>query len=136
MYGPRQNLLRNEVITFSLNDFFRHSYSKNVRKRHINGRHCYFDVSMLSFERLTSLMFECRKLYMHHCLKKLKRMTTFDNATAQRTIINFCVEGGMTPIQTLKQMPCTDKYKNVSKQLVYKWHSRFRDGWTDSAPRG
>ena len=42
----------------------------------------------------------------------------------------------MTHIQTLKQMQCTDKYKNVSKQLVYKWHCRFRDGWTDSTPRG
>ena len=63
-------------------------------------------------------------------------MTTFDDATARRTVINFCVEGGMTPIQTLKQMQCTDKYKNVSKQLVYKWHGRFSDGWTDNAPRG
>ena len=77
MYGPRQNLLRNEVIPFSLNDLFRHSYSKNVRKRHINGRHYYFDVSMLSFERLTSLMFECRKLYMHHCLKKVDENDDF-----------------------------------------------------------
>ena len=44
-------------------------------------------------------------------------MTTFDDATARRTVMNLCVEGGMTPIQTLKQMQSTDRYKNVSKQL-------------------
>ena len=63
-------------------------------------------------------------------------MTTLDDATARRTVINFCVEGGMTPIQTLKQMQSTDRYKNVSKQLVYKWHGRFSNGLTDSSPRG
>ena len=42
-------------------------------------------------------------------------MTTFDDATARKTVINFCIEGGMTPIQNIK----TDRYKNVSKQLVY-----------------
>ena len=44
-------------------------------------------------------------------------MTTFDDATARRTVMNLCVEGGMTPIHTLKQMQSTDRYKNVSKQL-------------------
>ena len=34
-------------------------------------------------------------------------MTTFDDATAQRTVMNLCVEGGMTPIQTLKQKQST-----------------------------
>ena len=42
----------------------------------------------------------------------------------------------MTPIQTLKQMQSTDRYKHVSKQLVYKWHGRFSNGLTDSSPRG
>ena len=60
-----------------------------------------------------------RKLYMHHCLLK---MSTFDEATARRTVMNLCVEDGMTPIQTLKQMQSTDRYKNVSKQLVYNLH--------------
>ena len=35
-------------------------------------------------------------------------MTTFDDATARRTVMNLCVEGGMTPIQTIKQMQSTD----------------------------
>ena len=46
-------------------------------------------------------------------------MTTFDDATARRTVMNLCGEGGMTPIhvQTLKQMQSTDSYKNVSNNL-------------------
>ena len=48
----------------------------------------------------------------------------------------LCVKGGMTPIQSLKQKRSTDRYKNVSKQLVYKWHGRFSNGLTDSSPRG
>ena len=40
----------------------------------------------------------------------------------------------MTPIQTLKQMQSTGKYKYVSKQLVNKWHGRFSNGLTDSSP--
>ena len=39
----------------------------------------------------------------------------------------------MTPIQTLKQMQSTDRYKNMSKQFVYKLHGRFSNGWTDSS---
>ena len=63
-------------------------------------------------------------------------MTTFDDSTARRTVMNLCVECGMTPKQTLKQMQSTDSYKNVSKQPVYKLHGRFRNGRTDSSPRG
>ena len=44
-------------------------------------------------------------------------MTTFDDATARRTVMNLCGEGGMTPIQTLKQMQSTDRYENVSNNL-------------------
>ena len=36
----------------------------------------------------------------------------------------------------LKQMQSTDRYKNVSKQLVYKLHGRFSKGWTDSSHGG
>ena len=63
-------------------------------------------------------------------------MTTFVDATARRTVVNLCVEGGMTPIQTLKQMQITDRYKNVPKQLVYKLHGIFSNGWTDSSHGG
>ena len=45
-------------------------------------------------------------------------MTTYDDATARRIEMNVCVKGRMTPIQTLKQMQSTDRYTNVSKQLV------------------
>ena len=63
-------------------------------------------------------------------------MTAFDDATARSTVIDLCVDGGMTPIQTLKQMQSTNIYKNVSKQLVYKLHGRFSNGLTDSSHRG
>ena len=136
MCGPRQNLLRNVVKTFSFNICFRHSYSKMCKNVTLSGRHNYSDVIMSRFERLTSFMYECDKLYIHRCRLKIEEMTTLDDLTARRTVINFCVEGGMTPIQTLKQMQSTDRYKNVSKQLVYKWHGRFSNGLTDSSPRG
>ena len=63
-------------------------------------------------------------------------MTTFDDATARRTVMNLCVECGMTPIQTLKQSQSMDRYKNVSKQPVYNINGRFSNLWTDSSPRG
>ena len=55
---------------------------------------------------------------------------------ARRTVKNLYVEGGRTPIQILKQIQSTDRYKSVSKQLVCKLHGRFINGWTDSSHRG
>ena len=52
-------------------------------------------------------------------------MTTYDDATARRIEMNVCVKGRMTPIQTLKQMQSTDRYTNVSKQLVFKLHGNL-----------
>ena len=86
---------------------------------------------MSSFERPTPFMYEWGKLYMHHCLLKIEENDDFDDATAQKTVMNLCVEGGMTPIQTLKQMQSTDRYKNVSKQLVRRFPGRLSNGWTD-----
>ena len=47
-------------------------------------------------------------------------MTTLEEDTARRTIIEFCVQSGMTRQQTLNMMQSTEKYKGVSRQLVYK----------------
>ena len=55
---------------------------------------------------------------------------------ARRTAIQFCVQTGMTPTHTYKKLKCTDRYSGVSRSLVFKWHSRFNDGWTDSSQRG
>ena len=134
MYGPSQNLLRYVVITFSFNNCFRHSYSKMCKNVTDSGHHNYSDVSMLSFEHLTCVRHLCTDAASYTgttAFLKLKKMTTFDDATARRTVMNLCVEGRMTPIQTLKQMQSTDRYKNVSKQLVYRFHGRFSNGWTD-----
>ena len=74
-----------------------------------SGHHNYSDVSVSIFERLTSFMHECGKLYMHHCLMKIEEKTTFNDATARGTVMNLCVEGGMTPIQLLQQMQSADR---------------------------
>ena len=63
-------------------------------------------------------------------------MATLDEEKACRTAIQFCVQTGMKPTDTYKQMRCTERYKGVSRSLVFKWHGRFTDGWTDSAQRG
>ena len=136
MYGPRQNLLRNVVKHFLLTSVFDTVTLKCAKTSR------WADVIII----LTSAC-HVSNVLRHLCTNatsytytaavwKLKKMTTLDNATARRTVINFCVEGGMTPIQTLKQMQSTDRYKSVSKQLVYKWHGRFSNGLTDSSPRG
>ena len=52
VYGPRQNLLRYVVITFSFNNCFRHSYSKMCKNVTDSGHHNYSDVSMSSFGRI------------------------------------------------------------------------------------
>ena len=136
MYGPRQNLLKNVVITFSFNNCFRHSYSKMCKNVTDSRRHNYSEVRLTSFIRLTLFIYKCRKLYLHDCLLKIEENDDFDDATSRSTVRNLCVDGGMTPIQILKQMQSTDRYKNVSKQLVYKLHGRFYNGLTDSSHRG
>ncbi|XP_062611652.1 protein GVQW3-like [Saccostrea cucullata] len=55
--------------------------------------------------------------------------TSADNA-AHRIIIQYCVERGMTPIQTKKEMETIERHKHVSRTLVYTWHKRFKKGWT------
>ena len=45
-------------------------------------------------------------------------MTTFDDAMAQRTVMNLCVKGGMTPIQTLKQMQSTNIPGRVAQSVT------------------
>jgi transposase len=63
-------------------------------------------------------------------------MATSDEGAARRTAIQFCVQSGMTPIKTFCQLKSTERYKNVSRALVYKWHGRFSDGYTENTPRG
>lgn len=63
-------------------------------------------------------------------------MATLEEEKARRTAIQLCVQTGMTPIDTFKKLKSTERYSGVSRSLVFKWHNRFRDGWTDSAKRG
>ena len=63
-------------------------------------------------------------------------MSTCRENTARRTAIELCFQLGMTSDGTLKMMKSTDKFRNVSRQLIYQWHSRFSQGWTCEAPHG
>ena len=63
-------------------------------------------------------------------------MAMLGEEEARRTTIQFCVQTSMTPTDTYKKLKCTDRYSGVSRSLVFKWQSRFSDGWTDSAQRG
>ena len=63
-------------------------------------------------------------------------MATLEDEKARRTAIEFCVQTGMTPTDTFKKLKCTERYRGVSRSLVFKWHSRFSNGWTDSVQRG
>ncbi|XP_052761109.1 uncharacterized protein LOC128203644 [Mya arenaria] len=61
-------------------------------------------------------------------------MATSDVEAAHRTAFQFCVQSEMTPINTLHQMKSTERYKNVSRAPVYKWHGRFIAGNTECTP--
>ena len=53
-------------------------------------------------------------------------MATLTEHSAHRTIISYCVDRGMTPIQTLREMGKTRELCSVSRTLVYTWHKRFK----------
>ena len=44
----------------------------------------------------------------------------------QRTIIQFCYDSGMTPLDTLSKVKQDEYHLNVSQALVYKLFSIFR----------
>ena len=60
------------------------------------------------------------------------KMATSDKDAAHRNVIKFCFDLGMTPVETQKKLQLTEDRRHVSRSLVYKWHKRFEDGWTDS----
>ena len=60
------------------------------------------------------------------------KMATSDKDAAHRNVIKFCFDLGMTPVETQKKLQLTEDHRHVSRSLVYKWHKRFEDGWTDS----
>ena len=45
----------------------------------------------------------------------------------QRTVIQFCYDSGMTPLDTLSKVKQDEYHLNVSQTLVYKLFSRFRE---------
>ena len=56
------------------------------------------------------------------------KMATSEETAAHRSVIRFCVELGLTPVETQKEMFSTERHKNVSRALIYKWHRRYSDG--------
>ena len=55
-------------------------------------------------------------------------MATLTELAEHTTIISYCVDRGMTPIQTLREMGKTRGFGSVSRTLVYTWHNRFKTG--------
>ena len=45
----------------------------------------------------------------------------------QRTVIQFCYDSGMTPLDALSKVKQDEYHLNVSQALVYKLFSRFRE---------
>ena len=63
-------------------------------------------------------------------------MATSDVRAEQRTVIKFCYESGMTPLDTLKQVKQVERHRNVSRALLYKLVSGFREGKPAQEPMG
>lgn len=55
-------------------------------------------------------------------------MATSNESAAHRSVIEFCVGLGMTPVQTYSKMVMVEKHSHISRALVYKWHRRYSDG--------
>lgn len=62
------------------------------------------------------------------CLRGFEKMTTSSDLSAQKVIIKYCVDRGLTPVQTKMEMDCVGGPKKVSRTLVYTWHKKFREG--------
>ena len=46
--------------------------------------------------------------------------------SAHRIIISYCIDQGMTHIQTLRKMGKIRVFSSVSRTLVYTWHKHFK----------
>ena len=64
------------------------------------------------------------------------KMATLEKGKARRTAIQLCVQTVMTSNDSFKHLNCTNIYSGISRSLVFKWHGRFRDGWTVSTQDG
>ena len=64
------------------------------------------------------------------------KMATLEEEKARLTAIMFCVETVMTSNDSFKHLKNTNVYSGISGSLVFKWHGRFRDGWTESTQHG
>ena len=53
-------------------------------------------------------------------------MVALTERSAHRAIISYCVNRGMAPIQTLREMGKTKEVSSVSRTLVYTWHKCFK----------
>ena len=60
------------------------------------------------------------------------KMATLEEEKARRTAIKFCVQTGMSSNDSFKHMI----YSGILRSLVFKWHGRFREGWTESTQHG
>ena len=86
------------------------------------------NVAKRSFEQLTSFISKrCITLHVNPYLN-LRKMARSEEIAAHRSVIRFCVDLGLTPVETQKKMQSTERHKNVFRALVYKLHLRYSDG--------
>ena len=53
------------------------------------------------------------------------KTATSEDSAGHRSIIEYCVERGMTPGQAIKEMKSSETYHNVCRVLVYVNRIRF-----------
>jgi len=68
-----------------------------------------------------------------HCFKVVAQNHLVNNMTSigdveLRSIVKFCVALEKSPIETMKMINSTEKYKKCSPATVYRWHARFKEG--------
>ena len=53
-----------------------------------------------------------------------------DDNAAHRNVIQYCFEGGLTPVKTKREMETIERHKHVPQTLLYTRHYRFKDSWS------
>ena len=64
------------------------------------------------------------------------KMATLEGEKARRTAIKLCVHTVLTLNDSFEHLKSTNIYSGISRSIVFKWHGRFRDGWTESTQHG
>ena len=83
---------------------------------------------LTSPEKISNVTYHLFENGTHFLLK----MATLEEEKARQTAIQFCVQTVMTSSDSFRHLKSTDIYIGISRSFVFKWHGRFRDGWTET----